>query len=104
LGNVGSQIVDSGSASRIYAQQKLQAHGKGVGDIFSLNYQKSEPKRDPLTTHDINGGVKRNQYGAKVTLDQNLQSKPAGGQIAKHDKYGSNYDRHIPDITSKNRS
>lgn len=38
-----------------------------------------EAKRDPLTTNDINGGIKRNQYGAKVNIDENLQDKAAGG-------------------------
>lgn len=40
-----------------------------------------EPKRDPLSTHDINGGIKRNQFGAKVTIDEKLQDKAAGGLV-----------------------
>jgi hypothetical protein len=30
--------------------------------------------------------------------------KVAGGQKQKYDKFGSNYEKHIPDTTSKNRS
>jgi len=33
-----------------------------------------EPKRDPLSTHDINGGIKRNQYGAVVNVDEKMIS------------------------------
>ena len=40
-----------------------------------------EPKRDPLSTHDINGGVKRNQFGAKLEVDFKLQNTVAGGQV-----------------------
>jgi hypothetical protein len=38
-----------------------------------------ENKRDPLTTHDINGGIKRNQYGAVVNVDENMVKSVAGG-------------------------
>ena len=104
LGQAGQQIMDAGAAHRIYTQQKLQAQGQAVGNLFSMGTQKMENKRDPLSTHDINGGIKRNQYGAVLHSDHNLEGKAAGGQVAKFDKYGSNYERHIPDTSTKNRS
>jgi hypothetical protein len=49
----------------------MQAQGgHGVGDLFTKNHQKMEAKIDPLSTHDINGGIKRNQYNAKVYIDE----------------------------------
>ena len=32
----------------------------GVAGLFTLNHQKMDNKRDPLSTYDINGGVKKN--------------------------------------------
>lgn len=43
--------------------------GAGVSGLFSYQHQKMDNKRDPLSTHDINGGIRKNQYGAKLELN-----------------------------------
>ena len=55
--------------------------GNGVSEIMNMGersyLQKNE--RDALTTHNINGGVKRNSYGAIMSVEQRLINEVAGG-------------------------
>ena len=46
---------------------------KGVSDILNMGEQYvPKNQRNALTTHDINGGVKRNAYGAVVTMEERM--------------------------------
>lgn len=70
-------------------------------------YENVENKvhRDPLSTHDINGGVKKNQFGQKMYLDANRDPNAYAGQVKpKKDKFENNYENVIPSTYSKNRS
>ena len=60
--------------------------GSGVAGLFSTNHQKMDKKRDPLSTHDINGGIRRNQYGAKLEINQDNIYQKAGQVKMKNDK------------------
>ena len=54
--------------------------GRGVSDILNQGQINVPPKngRDALSTHDINGGIKRNSYGAVVTVEERLKNEIAG--------------------------
>ena len=53
---------------------KLSTGGRGVSDIMNHG-EKYVPKnqRDALTTHDINGGVKKNSYGQVMNMEDRLK-------------------------------
>ena len=64
-----------------------------------------DKKRDPLSTHDINGGIRRNQYGAKLEINQDNIYQKAGQVKMKNDKiYQNGYEKFIPNTETKNRS
>ena len=64
-------------------REKLaQGNAFGVSDIMNMGqqYEKYVQKheRDALTTHDINGKVKKNAYGAVMNIDERLINQTAG--------------------------
>ena len=59
----------------------------GLGSKYDSNGTPS--KRDPLSTHDING-EKRNMYGQRVRLDSRMAGQIAGQQKGS---LGANYQR-----------
>ena len=60
--------------------EKTAHGGKGVSDIMNMG-EKYVPKnqRDALTTYDINGGIKKNSYGAVLNVEDRLVNETAGG-------------------------
>ena len=62
-------------------------------------------KRDPLSTYDINGGVKKNQYGARLQMDEKYTNQSAGAIKLRQDKiYQNGYQKFVPNTETKNRS
>ena len=58
-----------------------------------------------MSTKDINGGAKRNQYGALLPeVNANQLGSYAGSIKTKTDKFENTYQRAMPNTTSKNRS
>lgn len=76
LGVAGSSIMDPTKMDPAGADKVPMSVGsKGVSDILNHG-ERYVPKnqRDALTTHDINGGVKKNAYGAVMTMEDRLKN------------------------------
>lgn len=78
LGGAGAQIIDPINMDPA-GQEKTPNGGKGVSDAMNMG-EKYAPKgqRDALTTQDINGGVKKNSYGAVLTVEDRFKGETAG--------------------------
>ena len=95
VSHAGSSIMDSSKmlvpAGSGRLEQTQEAHG--VQDLFGLqNNYKSLINRNPLSTTDINGGVKVNQYGQKLYKPQAIKEDDiAGGFKEQQGSQFNNY-------------
>ena len=73
LGGAGAAIMDPSIMDPAGAD-KIPVGSKGVSDILNMG-EKYIPKnqRDALSTHDINGGIKKNAYGAIMTMEDRMK-------------------------------
>lgn len=73
LGDAGVRIMNSGN------QNRSSISGRQISEIMNMG-EKYVPKhqRDGHATNDINGSVKKNKYGAVMSMDQRLVNETAG--------------------------
>ena len=109
LGGIGAQIIDNNSMAPAGSKKAVKLGQGSISELWSQGeqYHKIEAKnmRDPLSTKDINGGIKKNQFGAKLPeVNANQLASYAGSIKTKPDKFENMYQRAMPNTTSKNRS
>lgn len=88
LSGAGNAIVDNrGMAAAGVKLNANSRHGGGHSNVFGLNANEYDAayqrERNPLGTHDINGGQKRNRFGQKLEVEERLVGKSAG--VARRD-------------------
>lgn len=78
LRRAGSKIVDNALMTAAGVQQpQAQQHASELFDMG--NRMETKGQRNALGTLDINGGIKRNRFGAVMSLDPRLADRAAGG-------------------------